>query len=94
MVTRCGVDKSLAVVVDSRNNTVVFWRVAPSDEIEDILDEAAEKFKSPPSEEPETDLKDDLWVEDEVYDYMLIPLSEADTVDSVFMTNGWKRSGE
>ncbi len=47
-------DKSLAVIVDSRTDMVVWFKVAPDEKVEDYLDEAAERFKFPTGMEKET----------------------------------------
>ncbi len=59
--------------------------------IEDYLDKATEKFKSPRSFEPEDqDLKDALGVEDDAYDYEVIPLVKGDTPQTIFKGRGWR----
>ncbi len=70
---------ALICVVNVHTGNVPFYTVANDSKADELLDQLRERFKSPKNNESESDLVDDLWVEDSEYDYHWFALDNNET---------------
>jgi hypothetical protein len=87
--------KSFIAVVNSKTKEVPFWKVVSVEQADNLVDELREKYRTPPIEKTgegdDENLKEVLWVEDDVYDYLYIMMNDDETAEDVInMHPDWK----
>ena len=85
---------ALALITDSRNDSVLFWKVVSENQVEDVLDKAAKKLIHHKVVYAGSNLTDLLWIEHESYCIFWVPLARNETAADVFRAFGLERRVE